>query len=206
MVLQYKNAKRTEDFTLRLATLEDHIFAKAITDEMHESALIRGCGISRRSPESVIEKMREGKAIIAITSENEWVGFAYIETYDDNSFVSNSGLIVAPAYRECGVAKFIKQKIFNLSRMLYPHAKIFSITTGLAVMKMNTNLGFQAVTYNEITHEKRFWEGCKSCVNYETLLNKGHKNCLCTAMLFTPKQEEPDEEENESETEHLKKF
>ena len=195
-----------EDIKIRLATKEDHIFAKSITDEMHDSALIRGCGISRRSPESVIEKMGNGKAIIALTSNNEWAGFSYIETYDNNGFVSNSGLIVAPAYRKCGVAKAIKQEIFNLSRMLYPNAKIFSITTGSAVMKMNTRLGFEAVTYSEITQEKRFWEGCKSCVNYKTLQNKANKNCFCTAMLFSPEQEEPVEEENESESEHRSRF
>ena len=191
----------SEDIILRLATVEDSIFAKAITDEMHDSAVIRGCGISRRSPESVIQKMQEGKVIIAVTSANEWVGFSYIETYENNEFVSNSGLIVAPAYRKCGVAKSIKQRIFDLSRTLYPHAKIFSITTGAAVMKMNTRLGFEAVTYGEITKEKKFWEGCKSCVNFNILENKSYKNCFCTAMLYSPEQEEPIEE-TESETEH----
>jgi hypothetical protein len=191
-----------ENITLRLATKEDYVFARYITDEMQSSALNRGCGISRRSPLAVIRKMIEGKAIIAVTSKNEWVGFSYIETYENNGFVSNSGLIVAPAYRQCGVAKAIKQRIFELSRTLYPDAKIFSITTGAAVMKMNTKLGFEPVTYNEITKEKKFWEGCKSCVNYQSLLSKNCKNCFCTAMLYTPDQDEPGEEENESETEH----
>ena len=188
--------------TLRLATKEDRIFARQITDEMQSSALNRGCGISKRSPLSVIRKMIEGKAIIAVTPENDWAGFSYIETYENNTFVSNSGLIVAPAYRQCGVAKAIKKRIFELSRTLYPDAKIFSITTGAAVMKMNTRLGFEPVTYSEITKEKKFWEGCKSCVNYQSLLSKECKNCFCTAMLYTPDQDEPQEEENESETEH----
>ena len=191
-----------DNITLRLATREDWIFAKQITDEMHDSAINRGCGISKRSPISVIRKMIEGKAIIAITPDNQWAGFSYIETYENNEFVSNSGLIVAPAYRKCGVAKAIKQQIFDLSRKLYPNAKIFSITTGAAVMKMNTKLGFEPVTYGEITREKKFWQGCKSCVNYQTLLSKDCKNCFCTAMLYTPDQEEPEEEENECETEH----
>lgn len=196
-----KDLKR-KDLRLHIATREDHIFAKKITDEMCASALVRGCGISRRSPLSVIRKMIEGKAIIAVTPENEWAGFSYIETYENNRFVSNSGLIVAPAFRACGIAKMIKQQIFNLSRKLYPHAKIFSITTGAAVMKMNTSLGFQPVTYQQITEETKFWEGCKSCVNYQTLLSKNCKNCFCTAMLYTPEQEETEEDENDSETEH----
>lgn len=191
-----------EDLTLRLATREDWIFAKQITDEMHDSAINRGSGISKRSPLSVIRKMIEGKAIIAVTPNSKWAGFSYIETYENYGFVSNSGLIVAPAYRQCGVAKAIKQRIFELSRTLYPNAKIFSITTGAAVMKMNTKLGFEPVTYNEITKEKKFWQGCKSCVNYQTLLGKDCKNCFCTAMLFTPDQEEPQDDENECETEH----
>jgi hypothetical protein len=191
-----------ENITLRLATKEDRVFARQITDEMQSSALNRGCGISKRSPLAVIRKMIEGKAIIAVTEKSEWAGFSYIETYENNAFVSNSGLIVAPAYRQCGVAKAIKQKIFELSRTLYPQARIFSITTGAAVMKMNTKLGFEPVTYSEITKEKKFWEGCRSCVNYQSLLSKNCKNCFCTAMLYTPDQDEPEEEENESETEH----
>ena len=171
---------------LRVVTKKDHIFARQIIEEMHSSAIHRGCGISRRSPLSIIRKMVEGKAIIAVTSQNEWVGFSYIETYENDQFVSNSGLIVSPAYRRCGVAKAIKKRIFDLSRSLYPNAKIFSITTGAAVMKMNTELGFEPVTYNKITKAQKFWQGCKSCVNYQTLLAKDCKNCFCTAMLYTP--------------------
>jgi GNAT superfamily N-acetyltransferase len=190
------------DITHRLATKEDWIFARQITDEMHSSAINRGCGISKRSHISVIRKMIEGKAIIAVTLDHRWAGFSYIETFENNGFVSNSGLIVAPAYRGCGVGKAIKQQIFDLSRELYPNSKIFSITTGAAVMKMNTKLGFEPVIYSEITREKKFWLGCKSCVNYQTLLGKDCKNCFCTAMLYTPDQEEPQEQENECETDH----
>lgn len=187
-------------FTVRLARGEDVVYAKMITEQMRESAIARGCGISRRSPADIEAKMIEGKAIIALTTNNEWAGFSYLETYENNAFVSNSGLIVAPAYRNCGVAAAIKQRVFELSRKLYPAAKIFSITTGGAVMKMNSRLGFEPVTYSEITKEERFWEGCKSCVNYQTLAGKAYKNCFCTAMLFVPGEEM--EEEIETETEH----
>lgn len=191
-----------EKITVRMATSRDRGFATMITEEMHESAIARGCGISRRSPADIGAKMIEGKAIIAVTKENEWAGFSYLETYENNEFVSNSGLIVAPAFRNCGVAKAIKQQVFALSRKLYPFAKIFSITTGGAVMKMNSRLGFEPVTYSEITREEKFWAGCKSCVNYHTLAGKAYKNCFCTAMLFDPGEDI--EEEIEMETEHFK--
>ncbi|HEX2533722.1 MAG TPA: GNAT family N-acetyltransferase, partial [Chitinophagaceae bacterium] len=101
--------------------------------------------------------------------------------------VANSGLIVSPAFRKSGVAKRIKHKIFELSRVLYPDAKIFGLTTGLAVMKINSELGYEPVTYSELTQDEAFWAGCKSCVNYDILMSKDRKNCLCTAMLYDPK-------------------
>ncbi len=175
-----------EDIIVRLAAGEDIKFAETITREMEVSAIIRGSGISKRSPVSIRRKIEEGKAVIAVTKTNDWVGFSYVEVWANGEFVSNSGLIVAPAYRGAGVARRIKEKIFELSRKLYPQSKIFSITTGLAIMKMNAGLDFEAVTFNEITHEKKFWRGCKSCINYHILQDKQYKNCLCTAMLFTP--------------------
>lgn len=175
-----------EGIIVRVATEEDTRFAKIITDEMEASAIVRGTGIAKREPAEIVEKIRQGKAVIAVTVYGEWVGFSYIALWADGEFVSNSGLIVNPLYRERGVASAIKRRIFKLSRMLNPEAKIFSITTGLAIMKMNSKLGFEPVTYNEITHETSFWDGCKSCPNYGILSAKQFKNCMCTAMLFTP--------------------
>jgi hypothetical protein len=175
-----------EDIIVRRAVEEDGRFAKIIVAEMEASAIIRGSGIAKRSPGSIIQKIKEGKAVIAVTNNNTWAGFSYIEIWANGEFVSNSGLIVAPAYRGFGVARAIKEKIFTLSREMYPQSKIFSITTGLAIMKMNASLGFETVTFNEITHEKKFWQGCKSCVNYNILEGKHYKNCLCTSMLYTP--------------------
>jgi len=102
--------------------------------------------------------------------------------------VANSGLIVSPAFRKTGVATEIKNKIFALSRKKYPNAKIFGLTTGLAVMKINSDLGYEPVTYSELTTDEEFWKGCKSCVNYDILMSKSRKNCLCTAMLFDPEE------------------
>ena len=172
---------------VRVATSEDIIHATVITDEMASSAKARGTGIAKRSPEYIMQKMTEGKAVIAVTKENQWVGFCYIEAWGHEKFVANSGLIVAPEFRKSVIAKTIKQRIFALSRKKYPEAKIFGLTTGLAVMKINSDLGYEPVTYSELTDDDNFWAGCKSCVNYDILMSKDRKNCMCTAMLYDPK-------------------
>jgi N-acetylglutamate synthase-like GNAT family acetyltransferase len=179
---------------VRVAIPTDIIHASTITDEMASSALARGTGIAKRSPEYISQKINEGKAVIAVTKENKWVGFCYIEAWGHEKFVANSGLIVAPEFRKTGIAKSIKQRIFALSREKYPDAKIFGLTTGLAVMKINSDLGYKPVTYSELTDDDKFWEGCKSCVNYEILMSKGRKNCLCTAMLYDPNDQPKPEE------------
>jgi GNAT superfamily N-acetyltransferase len=161
-------------------------YAEQICNEMEASARARGTGIARRTPEYIIQKMMEGKAVIALTPDGTWAGFCYIETWSHGSYVANSGLIVSPEFRKHGVAKKIKDAIFLLSREKYPEAKIFGLTTGLAVMKINSDLGYEPVTYSELTQDEEFWKGCRSCVNYEILQSKERKNCLCTAMLFDP--------------------
>jgi N-acetylglutamate synthase-like GNAT family acetyltransferase len=171
---------------VRIATINDIRYVNEIIKETAASAIARGTGIGKRTPESVAQKMRDGKAVIALTSAGKWVGFSYFEVWEEGNFVSNSGLIVAPEYRNSGVAKSIKDRVFRISRRMYPNAKIFSITSGTAVMKMNFQLGFQPVAFSEITQDKQFWEDCKSCPNYDILERKKKCNCLCTAMLFDP--------------------
>src|SRR5690606_40512094 len=119
-------------------------------------------------------------------------------------YVANSGLIVAERYRKSGLAKQIKKRIFEQSRALYPDAKIFGLTTGLAVMKINSDLGYEPVTYSELTQDDAFWAGCKSCVNYEILTMKERKNCLCTAMLYDPAQENKHKKEEPKQQAALK--
>jgi len=187
-----------------IVRVADHIdthYAKRITDEMEASAKARGTGIAKRSPEYVAQKMLEGKAVIAVTNTGQWVGFCYIEEWSHGKFVANSGLIVAPEFRKSGVAKEIKKAVFNLSREKYPTSKIFGLTTGLAVMKINSDLGYEPVTYSELTDDESFWAGCKSCVNYDILMAKERKNCMCTAMLFDPE----DHYETKETTEYFKK-
>ncbi|WP_367864360.1 GNAT family N-acetyltransferase [Pedobacter sp. WC2423] len=177
---------------VRVATLNDIRYADEIVKETEASAIVRGSGIAKRTPESIAQKMRAGQAVIAVTSSGQWVGFAYFQSYENNKFVSNSGLIVSPAFRNSGVAKAIKERVFKLSRRIYPEAKIISITSGAAIMKMNSALGFEPVTFADITHDEFFWEGCKSCINYDILEGKKKCNCLCTAMLFDPEKEQAD--------------
>ncbi len=166
---------------------ESHFrFAQEICDEVFISSKERGTGIAKRTPEYVIEKMQAGKAVIAVTDDGRFAGFSYIESWENKHYVANSGLIVAHPFREMGVAKRIKERIFQLSRELFPHAKIFSITTGAAVMKMNSQLGFRPVPFSELTSDPEFWKGCKGCRNFSILEKKEYKMCLCTGLLYDP--------------------
>jgi len=184
-----------QDFDIQVATGQHVEYAQQICDEMAESAKARGTGIARRSPEYVADKMLEGKAVIALHKDGTWAGFCYIETWSHGDFVANSGLIVNPNFRKVGLAKAIKHAIFQLSRKKYPEAKIFGLTTGLAVMRINSDIGYEPVTYSELTQDENFWAGCKSCVNYDILMSKGRKNCMCTAMLFDPAEKLKQDEE-----------
>jgi len=188
-----------QDFDIIVASAQHIDYAQQKCDEMAESAKARGTGIAQRSPEYVADKMLEGKAVIAFHKDGTWAGFCYIETWSHGDFVANSGLIVNPIFRKAGLAKAIKERIFKLSRTKYPNAKIFGLTTGLAVMKINSELGYEPVTYSELTQDEEFWAGCKSCVNYDILMAKGRKNCMCTAMLFDPAEKAKEVEEKSKE-------
>lgn len=169
---------------------EAHLpYVDEILTTIADAAKVRGTGIAKRNPEYVKLKIREGKAIIALTGD-KFAGFCYIESWGHNKFVANSGLIVKDEYRGHGLAKSIKKRAFELSREKYPDAKIFGLTTGLAVMKINSELGYKPVTFSELTDDKDFWKGCQSCINYDILLRTNYKHCLCTGMLYDPIKEE----------------
>ena len=162
------------------------VYADEICEEILVSARERGTGIARRTPEYISEKILAGKAIIAIAEDGRFAGFSYIETWGGKQYVANSGLIVAHAFRGIGLAMRIKRKIFEHSRKLFPNAKIFSITTGAAVMKMNYELGFRPVTFAALTDDPEFWKGCQGCRNYGILEANEHRMCLCTGLLYDP--------------------
>jgi hypothetical protein len=174
--------------TIRVATEADAQYAEQLCQWYVESAKTRGTGIAKREPDYVAKKMASGDGIIAFV-DDELAGFCYIETFDDKTFVVNSGLIVNAEIRKGGVGRAIKQAVFELSRTKYPQAKIFGITTSLAVMKINTDLGYEPVTFSELTTSEDFWKGCKSCKNYGILMENERKMCLCTGMLYdTPEK------------------
>lgn len=176
---------KPEDIEVIVAN-KNHIgYIDEILDTINRAAKIRGTGIAKRSPEYVKQKMLENKAVIALCGDR-FAGFSYIESWGNREFVANSGLIVADEFRGLGVARRIKERIFQLSRERYPNAKIFSLTTGAAVMKMNFELGYRPVTFDQLTDDPAFWRGCESCVNYDILLRNGGHKCLCVGLLYDP--------------------
>lgn len=170
---------------------ESHIkYVGTILQTIADAAKVRGTGIAKRSPEYVATKMREAKAVIALQGE-KFAGFSYIETWGNKHYVTTSGLIVHPDFRGLGLAKRIKNVTFTLARKRWPNAKIFSLTSGSAVMKMNTQLGYHPVTFADLTDDESFWKGCEGCVNHDVLVRTGQKYCICTAMLFDPEEHLP---------------
>lgn len=170
---------------------EQHLsYIDEILDTIEKAAKVRGTGIAKRKPEYVAKKMMEAKAVIALCGER-FAGFSYIETWEDKHYVTTSGLIVHPDFRGQGLAKRIKDVTFTLARLRWPNAKIFSLTSGAAVMKMNTALGYKPVTFADLTEDESFWKGCEGCINVDVLKRTGCKYCICTAMLYDPTEQLP---------------
>ncbi len=177
-------------FIVTNATEEHFQYAEMICDMIAAAAKKRGTGIAKRTPEYIQTKMEEGKAIIAIEkSTQEVAGFCYIEAWGARGYVANSGLIVNEKFRNHGLALQIKSEAFKLTRELFPNAKLFGITTSLAVMKINSKLGYKPVTFSELTDDDAFWQGCGGCINYDILQRTERNICLCTGMLYDPKKE-----------------
>ena len=174
-----------DELTVEVASDKHLIYVDEILKTIEEAAKVRGTGIAKRKPEYVAQKIKEAKAVIALQGE-KFAGFSYIETWEHKQYVTTSGLIVHPDFRGLGLAKRIKQASFQLARLRWPKAKIFSLTSGAAVMKMNTELGYVPVTFNELTDDEAFWKGCEGCINHDILVAKNRKFCICTAMLYDP--------------------
>ncbi|MDE6549703.1 MAG: GNAT family N-acetyltransferase [Muribaculaceae bacterium] len=176
--------------TVKFASPEDAKYSELIVKLIYESALQRGTGIAKRTPEYIAQKITSGKAVVALHGDR-LVGFSYIESWGHGDFVATSGLIVDPEYRHLGLAGAIKTKTFELARLRFPFAKLFSITTSLPVMKLNSRMGYKPVTFSELTDDEEFWQGCQGCKNYDILQRNNRRMCLCTGMLFDPKQPLP---------------
>ena len=160
---------------------EHEVYVDTILQTIADAAKVRGTGIAKRTHEYLATKMKEAKAVIALSGKR----------WGNKQYVTTSGLIVHPNFRGLGVAKKIKDMTFSLARTRWPHAKIFSLTSGAAVMKMNTELGYQPVTFADLTDDEAFWRGCEGCVNVDVLHRTGRKYCICTAMLYDPEEHLP---------------
>jgi len=176
----------TEEIDVMVADASHEIYVDTILETIEAAASVRGTGIARRTHDYVAQKMKEGKAIIALAGE-EFAGFTYIESWGNKQYVATSGLIVVEKFRQKGLAKRIKEASFALARLRWPKAKLFSLTSGSAVMKMNTELGYVPVTFSELTDDEAFWRACEGCINHDILVRTNRKYCICTAMLYDPK-------------------
>jgi GNAT superfamily N-acetyltransferase len=166
-------------------------YVDEILETISAAAKVRGTGIAKRTHEYVAQKMREGKAVIALAGEQEeFAGFCYIESWGNKQYVANSGLIVVDKFRRRGLAKRIKKTAFDLSRKMWPEAKLFGLTSGGAVMRINTELGYVPVPFAELTDDEAFWRGCEGCINHDILERTGRRYCICTAMLYDPAEKE----------------
>lgn len=179
-----------EDVKVLVADSTHEIYVDTILKTIEEAAKVRGTGIAKRTHEYVATKMKEAKAVIALQGD-KFAGFSYIETWGNKQYVTTSGLIVHPDFRGIGLAKRIKDMTFSLARTRWPHAKIFSLTSGAAVMAMNTQLGYQPVTFADLTDDEAFWRGCEGCINHDVLVRTGRKYCICTGMLYDPEEHLP---------------
>ncbi len=178
------------DIEVRVANKEDEKYVDFILKTIEDAAKVRGTGIAKRTHEYLATKMREAKAVIALSGE-KFAGFSYIETWGNKTYVTTSGLIVHPDFRGLGLSKRIKDLTFTLARTRWPHAKIFSLTSGAAVMRMNTQLGYKPVTFGDLTDDEAFWRGCEGCINVDVLHRTGRKYCICTAMMYDPTEHLP---------------
>ena len=189
--------------SIQYGTSKHAKYAEAICSLIEEAARLRGTGIAKRDPNYIRTKFENGNAVIALDGD-KLVGFCYIEIWENKKYVANSGLIVHPDYRSLGLAKEIKTKAFELSKKKYPESKLFGITTSLPVMRINSELGYKPVTFSELTQDETFWNGCKSCPNYDILTRNDRKNCLCTGMLYDPNR--PNTKSQSEKDANIKKF
>lgn len=175
-----------QDIEITIAS-EAHLgYVSEIETALYQASMQKGTGIAVRSSTYILKKIEEGKAVIALSGEGKWAGFCYIESWGHNKYVANSGLIVSSAFRGAGLASEIKKRALELSTLLFPGAQLFGLTTSLAVMKINSGLGYKPVTFSELTDDDQFWKGCETCPYYDILVRTKRDDCLCTAMIMNP--------------------
>ena len=161
---------RLEDIAVIVAEDEHEKYVDTILKTIEEAAKKRGSGIAKRTHEYLTKRIHEAKAVIALDGD-KFAGFSYIETWENK--------------------KYVKDLTFSLARTRWPNAKIFSLTSGAAVMVMNTQLGYKPVTFADLTDDEAFWKGCEGCCNVDVLRRTNRHYCICTAMLFDPEEHLP---------------
>ena len=179
-----------EEIEVLVADPSHEKYVDTILQTIADAAKVRGTGIAKRTHEYLATKMKEAKAVIARCG-GRVAGVSYSGTWGNKRYGTASGLMVRPDFRGLGVAKKIKDMTFTLARTRWPHAKIFSLTSGAAVMAMNTQLGYQPVTFADLTDDEAFWRGCEGCINVDVLHRTDRKYCICTAMLYDPEEHLP---------------
>lgn len=189
--MKIQDEEYNDGLRVMVADASHEKYVDTILQTITESAKKRGSGIASRTHEYLAQKMRERKAIIALTEDDKFAGFCYIESWENKQYVANSGLIVVPEYRGHHLATRIKKVAFTLSRLRWPHAKLFGLTSQIAVMRINTALGYVPVTFAQLTQDDAYWAGCGTpeeprCINCDVLARTDRKYCVCTAMLYDP--------------------
>src|SRR5262249_18612440 len=117
----------SSEIIIRIANERDIQYTEIIIEQIAESVK-ENTGICKRSAELINQKIKEGNAVIAVSTNFEWAGFCYIQEWDNGKFVSSCGLIVSPHCRKTNVARKIKEKIFELAVQKYPSSKLFGLT------------------------------------------------------------------------------
>jgi hypothetical protein len=180
----------TQNIEITIASVAHLSYVPEIEEAIYQASLQKGTGIAVRSTEYLIGKIKDGKAVIALGNHGLWAGFCYIESWGHNKFVANSGLIVSADFRGAGLASEIKKRALELSSRLFPGALLFGLTTSLAVMKINSGLGYKPVTFSQLTDDDEFWKGCETCPYYDILVRTKRDDCLCTAMIMDPSEKQ----------------
>jgi hypothetical protein len=173
-----------DTIVVRLATEHDQRFVQNIITEIEIASQIKGTGICKREPAFISQKITEGNAVMAVTPSGAWAGFCYIQPHDNGQFVSSCALVISRNFRNRGIASQIKAQVLALAKNKYPAARIFGLTTSHVVERINAQLNYVEVSYAEVTQADTFWQSCRSCENYQLLLQQDKKKCLCKAMVY----------------------
>ena len=129
---------------------------------------------------------KEEEAELKITFEKGEIVAVNGEKFDDKIAAIQKIEEIGASYaigRDCNVGDTI---IGIKGRVAFE-----ALTSGSAVMKMNTQLGYLPVTFADLTDDESFWRGCEGCINVDVLHRTNRKYCICTAMLFDPEEHLP---------------